>query len=269
MMDQENWVQDYMSKDPDLDVIWDNRFHPPPNNHAALLPNNMQTGSSGGFVTDAIHQPLLFGQPSARDLLNDSNWALQYDPSHDAIGAGHLEKTELMLTASEFLKSVSDPKIKATEFMNYVEKLSSGEIGADGQRTEARSEQWASEYENEISAAEMQARRNGSWAEEYVTGNGAVGGAGIQEGVNENFWQKLNNEWENMAKDDLITHPWLSGPSASKVNEVSIFPITLVNKSIFYSLICCCCLTCSRINFLKRILLRTMKIRWKKGNEDF
>ncbi|XP_021956085.1 peroxisomal targeting signal 1 receptor isoform X2 [Folsomia candida] len=208
---QESWIQDYLaSKDSELDNVWDH--------HAHHLDTHHRTPHLHPGPIHAIHHPdVHVGQASARDLLDDSRWLSQYE-SDNNLNTNELEKTELMITAEEFIKSVSDPKIKATEFMNFVEKLSTGEIGADGQHADARSQQWASEYENEVSDAEMQARRNGDWADEYVTGNGGTAGSAASDAKQE-FWHKLNDEWEKLARDDSANHPWLVEPSASKVNE--------------------------------------------------
>lgn len=206
----QDWIKDYVSKDVELDAVW-NRSHAMRNGMIVPIPSNLDAFQTGNIHYN-IPQPAFVEQQSAKDLLDDAKWANEFSSNKDETSL--LEKTELMATAKEFLKSVSDPKIKATEFMGFVEKLSTGEIGADGKKAETRSADWVSEFERNLT----ENRGDLNWADEFVSGEGAVGGVQSTEGKEE-FWQQLTDEWEKLAAEDTISHPWLS-KAVDKLYEV-------------------------------------------------
>jgi hypothetical protein len=209
-----------MAKELELDAVWDReQFENPMDAARGRVPFPSQMGA---YNSQAHHYAtggpgpvsMLQHHPSAKDLLNDSKWVAELDES---IGISNtpapLEKTELMATAEEFLKSVSDPTIKATEFMSYVEKLSTGEIDTDGKSSEHRSSEWATEYSNLHNSEDV------IWSDDFVTGTGdnIAAAAGT---AREDVWQKLNDEWERVAQETPV-HPWLS-KSDSKITGVRI-----------------------------------------------
>lgn len=132
----------------------------------------------------------------AKDLLDDTKWANEYE-----------NKTELMTTAEEFIQSINDPTIKATDFMSFVEKLSTGDIAVDNKSEQNEmAGQWAGEF-----LAETGTSTDGAWVGEYE-------GAAVLNVDSENlnpterqaFWQKLQNEWDRAAEESGYQHPWLS-----------------------------------------------------------
>jgi hypothetical protein len=152
-------------------------------------------------------------QQTAQDLLDDSKWVGQYTDAPSAIG----DKTELMTTAEDLLQSVTDPSIKATEFMSYVEKLSTGEVRPQAQSGVDLSETWADEYEYQFGPT----TGSSDWAQQYAAQNDLEGYGTQQSAAKEEFWQNLQHEWERLAQEESESHPWLT-EGQSAVDQVKM-----------------------------------------------
>ncbi|XP_072250100.1 peroxisomal biogenesis factor 5 isoform X1 [Leuresthes tenuis] len=119
---------------------------------------------------------------------------------------------ELRQTANELVSKVDDPKLQNTEFLRFIKQIGEGSVTVESrtdkqlrdkaQAAEAKS--WASNL-NQVSEESAEA-----WVDEFA----AVGPdfqqakAAVESDVD--FWDRLQQEWEEMAKRDAESHPWLS-----------------------------------------------------------
>ncbi|XP_035401506.1 peroxisomal biogenesis factor 5 isoform X2 [Cygnus atratus] len=98
-------------------------------------------------------------------------WYEEYQPEDD-----------LKKTASDFLSKVDDPKLNSSEFLKFVRQIGDGRVSIEANkvthRDQDQAEQWAAEF--------------------------------IQQQSDVDFWDKLQAEWEEMAKRDAEAHPWLT-----------------------------------------------------------
>lgn len=152
-------------------------IHPYHNQHPQHFPENSVLGS-------------------AKDLLEDSKWTEEYDQQ---------SKTELMTTAEEFIQSIKDPTIKATDFMSFVEKLSTGETTIGTTNRQDIADSWVGEYEAQASGA-IGPLTDDAWAREYTDSDD------MNPSEREEFWQRLQGEWDKAAEESGL-HPWLSEAS--------------------------------------------------------
>ncbi|XP_074448105.1 peroxisomal biogenesis factor 5 isoform X3 [Larus michahellis] len=132
-------------------------------------------------------------------------WYEEYQPEDD-----------LKKTVSDFLSKVDDPKLKNSEFLKFVRQIGDGRVSIEANqvthRDQDQAEQWAAEF--------------------------------IQQQSDVDFWDKLQAEWEEMAKRDAEAHPWLSdyedlsSSSYDKVWFGEIFQHRASRKKSHFSLVC-------------------------------
>lgn len=108
-------------------------------------------------------------------------WADEFSMTEEERWVEEFQQRERSVdeVARELVNTVQDPDIQATEFMDFVKKLGSGELKMEDGKvvvTAADSKDWASEFE-----------RNQQ---------------------QENFWDRMESEWQEMARQEQ--HPWLS-----------------------------------------------------------
>nr|XP_043890322.1 peroxisomal biogenesis factor 5 isoform X1 [Solea senegalensis] len=125
---------------------------------------------------------------------------------------------ELRQTANELVSKVDDPKLQNTEFLRFVRQIGEGSVTvesrADRQLTDkaqaVEAQNWASNL-NQVSEESAEA-----WVDEFTTTGPVFQQAKAAVEVREaqksdvDFWEKLQEEWEEMAKRDAESHPWLS-----------------------------------------------------------
>ncbi|XP_056619356.1 peroxisomal biogenesis factor 5 isoform X1 [Triplophysa dalaica] len=135
------------------------------------------------------------------DREQDKEWTREYQ-------AGD----ELRQTANELLAKVEDPKLKNTEFLRFIRQIGEGSVTVEDRagkeltdRTQAKEAQhWASSL-NQVSADSAE-----SWVDEFATYGPDFQQAKAAVESDVDFWEKLQQEWEEMAKRDAEAHPWLS-----------------------------------------------------------
>ncbi|XP_069038484.1 peroxisomal biogenesis factor 5 isoform X3 [Lepisosteus oculatus] len=133
----------------------------------------------------------------------DNEWTREYQAGED-----------LQQTAKQLLAKVSDPKLQNTEFLKFIRQIGEGSVTIETsevrESTDNRQAEQAQHWATNIDQVEVE-----SWVDEFTTG-GALSPnpdfekakAAVESDVD--FWEKLQAEWEEMAKRDAEAHPWLS-----------------------------------------------------------
>ncbi|XP_020364998.1 peroxisomal targeting signal 1 receptor isoform X2 [Oncorhynchus kisutch] len=124
----------------------------------------------------------------------------------------YLPGDELKQTANELVAKVNDPKLQNTEFLRFIRQIGEGSVTVEDRagkqhtdRAQAKEAQnWASNL-NQVSVESAE-----SWVDEFATAGPDFQQAKAAVESDLDFWEKLQQEWEEMAKRDAESHPWLS-----------------------------------------------------------
>lgn len=164
--------------------------------------------------------------PDVAALALSGDWTSEFLSTADAAsssGQAALDPADADWTR-EFINEVADPGRWAEEYLEQSEeKLWLGDLGEREQDKE-----WAQEYQsgeelrktaNELVAkvddpklqnTEVSAESAESWVDEFATYGPDFQQAKAAVESDVDFWEKLQQEWEEMAKRDAEAHPWLS-----------------------------------------------------------
>ncbi|XP_066539830.1 peroxisomal biogenesis factor 5 isoform X1 [Hoplias malabaricus] len=120
---------------------------------------------------------------------------------------------ELKKTANELLAKVDDPKLQNTEFLRFIRQIGEGSVTVEDRagkqltdKEQAReAHTWASSFTQQVSEESAE-----SWVDEFTTSGPEFQQAKAAVESDVDFWEKLQQEWEEMAKRDAEAHPWLS-----------------------------------------------------------
>ncbi|XP_061530366.1 peroxisomal biogenesis factor 5 isoform X2 [Phycodurus eques] len=131
----------------------------------------------------------------------ENEWTKEYQPGE-----------ELRQTANELVSNVDDPKLQNTEFLRFIRQIGEGSVTVES-RTDKRltdkaqaeeAHNWASNL-NQVSQESAEA-----WVDEFTAAGPDFHQAKTAVESDVDFWEKLQQEWEEMAKRDAESHPWLS-----------------------------------------------------------
>ncbi|XP_072536660.1 peroxisomal biogenesis factor 5 isoform X2 [Salminus brasiliensis] len=164
--------------------------------------------------------------PDVAALALSGDWAAEFLSGADSAtspGQAGLDTADADWTR-EFINEVTDPGRWAEEYLEQSEeKLWLGDLGEKEQEKE-----WTKEYEageelkqtaNELLAkvddpklqnTEVSEESAESWVDEFTTSGPEFQQAKAAVESDVDFWEKLQQEWEEMAKRDAEAHPWLS-----------------------------------------------------------
>ncbi|XP_013868918.1 peroxisomal biogenesis factor 5 isoform X1 [Austrofundulus limnaeus] len=131
----------------------------------------------------------------------ESEWTKEYQP-----------EDELRQTANELVSKVDDPKLQNTEFLRFIRQIGEGSVTVESRtdkqltdKVQAQEAQnWASNL-NQVSEESAEA-----WVDEFTASGPDFHQAKAAVESDVDFWEKLQQEWEEMAKRDAESHPWLS-----------------------------------------------------------
>uniref|UniRef100_A0A7N8XH23 Peroxisomal targeting signal 1 receptor n=1 Tax=Mastacembelus armatus TaxID=205130 RepID=A0A7N8XH23_9TELE len=169
----------------------------------------------------------------------ENEWTKDYQPGE-----------ELRQTANELVSKVDDPKLQNTEFLRFIRQIGEGSVTVESrtdkqltdkaqaeeaqnwasnlnqfltetgggslplelpeknekiEKTKAKqAEQWA-KVVRQVSEESAEA-----WVDEFTTSGPDFQQAKAAVESDVDFWEKLQQEWEEMAKRDAESHPWLS-----------------------------------------------------------
>ncbi|XP_066539832.1 peroxisomal biogenesis factor 5 isoform X3 [Hoplias malabaricus] len=165
--------------------------------------------------------------PDVAALALSGDWAAEFLSGADSAaspGQTVLDTADADWTR-EFINEVTDPGRWAEEYLEQSEeKLWLGDLGEKEQEKE-----WTKEYEageelkktaNELLAKvddpklqnteQVSEESAESWVDEFTTSGPEFQQAKAAVESDVDFWEKLQQEWEEMAKRDAEAHPWLS-----------------------------------------------------------
>ncbi len=185
-IDHHQWTDEYHNGNLDFDRAWES---PGTNLPSSVIHQPYQQQHPQHFPENSV-------LGSAKDLLEDSKWTEEY---------AQKSKTELMATAEDFIQSINDPAIKATDFMSFVEKLSTGEKTINGTSRVDIVDGWVRDYKAHVSGTSV-SETDDAWAREYTDSDD------MNPSEREEFWQRLQGEWDKAAEESGL-HPWLSEAS--------------------------------------------------------
>ncbi|KAL6109273.1 pex5 [Pungitius sinensis] len=131
----------------------------------------------------------------------EKEWTKEYQPGE-----------ELKQTANELVSKIEDPKLQNTEFLRFIRQIGEGSVTVESRTDKqlkdkaqaAEAQNWASNL-NQVSQDSAEA-----WVDEFATSGPDFQQAKAAVESDVDFWEKLQQEWEEMAKRDAESHPWLS-----------------------------------------------------------
>nr|XP_057909940.1 peroxisomal biogenesis factor 5 isoform X1 [Doryrhamphus excisus] len=177
-------------------------------------------------------------------------WLGDFGDKENAWTKEYQQGEELRQTANELVAKVDDPKLQNTEFLRFIRQIGEGSVTVESrtdkqltdkaQATEAHN--WASnlnqfltetgggslplestERKEKIEKAKAKQAQQWAkvirqvseesaeaWVDEFTTSGPDFHQAKAAVESDVDFWEKLQQEWEEMAKRDAESHPWLS-----------------------------------------------------------
>ncbi|XP_072280393.1 peroxisomal biogenesis factor 5 isoform X1 [Pyxicephalus adspersus] len=185
----ENWTEEFMAQEPEAveEEDWTREF----TDQADPL------SSPSRWAEEYLQQSeekLWLGETEGAMA---EKWCQEYQPEDD-----------LQKEAKSLLSKVTDPKLANSQFLQFVRKIGDGELSlsqASGDTTQAafQADQWSEQFVKEQAAAER-------WVDEFTPLEKDFQNAKAAVEADTDFWDKLQEEWEEMAKRDAESHPWLS-----------------------------------------------------------
>ncbi|KAL0984719.1 hypothetical protein UPYG_G00145830 [Umbra pygmaea] len=188
---------------------------------------------SGAEASSASPGQAVLGDPSdadwTREFITDGTdpgrWAEEYlEQSEEKLWLGDLGEREqewtkeyqagdeLKQTANELLQKVNDPKLQNTEFLRFIRQIGEGSVTVEDragkQHTDRAQAQEAHNWASNLNQVSVESAE--SWVDEFATAGPEFQQAKAAVESDLDFWEKLQQEWEEMAKRDAESHPWLS-----------------------------------------------------------
>jgi len=139
-------------------------------------------------------------EASVKKKVYHDQWAHEYLDNAISSTKPKIDKPGILeKTAKEILANVADEEILNTEFMKTVKSLSEGStLGDLNATTSDKVSDWVEEYEKDVHGrdADIEAQK---WINEYSLSENEI-----------DYWQKMQQEWDEMANQDVDNeHPWL------------------------------------------------------------
>ncbi|XP_073451543.1 peroxisomal biogenesis factor 5 isoform X1 [Aquarana catesbeiana] len=185
----ENWTEEFLAQEPEAveEEDWSREF----TDQADSMPSPSRWAEE---YLQQSEEKLWLGETEG---VMAEKWCEEYQPEDD-----------LQKEAKSLLSKVTDPKLANSQFLQFVRKIGDGEMSlsqASGDTSQAASqaEQWSEQFVKEQTSAER-------WVDEFTPLENDFQNAKAAVEADTDFWDKLQEEWEEMAKRDAEAHPWLS-----------------------------------------------------------
>lgn len=165
---------------------------------------------------------------SEQDILNHQplegdEWAKSFKTEYNQ-GVEDLSSDLLAETANQLLESIDDPKLSESKFMQFIKKIGDGTIAVedsastDEQKTvgDVWAGDFASTWSMDKATTEDTSAAGLAWSKEFEKSAGFTTFQRTESEKQEeekndaDFWDKLQREWEQMAKEEASDHPWLT-----------------------------------------------------------
>ncbi|XP_012725761.2 peroxisomal biogenesis factor 5 isoform X3 [Fundulus heteroclitus] len=160
--------------------------------------------------------------PDVAALALSGDWAAEFVSGSDPAATGALGEAADADWTREFIAEAADPGRWAEEYLEQSEeKLWLGDLGD-------KEAEWVKEYQPEdelrqtanelvskvddpkLQNTEVSEESAEAWVDEFATSGPDFQQAKAAVESDVDFWEKLQQEWEEMAKRDAESHPWLS-----------------------------------------------------------
>ncbi|KAM4567967.1 peroxisomal biogenesis factor 5 isoform 2-T2 [Fundulus diaphanus] len=160
--------------------------------------------------------------PDVAALALSGDWAAEFVSGSDPAATSALGEAADADWTREFIAEAADPGRWAEEYLEQSEeKLWLGDLGD-------KEAEWVKEYQPEdelrqtanelvskvddpkLQNTEVSQESAEAWVDEFTTSGPDFQQAKAAVESDVDFWEKLQQEWEEMAKRDAESHPWLS-----------------------------------------------------------
>ncbi|XP_067128388.1 peroxisomal targeting signal 1 receptor-like isoform X2 [Centruroides vittatus] len=190
---------------------------------------NLQESSVTDWNEQFFSENPLLANP---DIITDTKWAEEYLPPTDtyqeenklAVSKDNVTKwnedytsedRDLAKAANELLGTIDDPKFSDSEFLKFIRKLGEGSAtsseNADISAAAKKADIWSGEFNQKNVKDSQISNLAGTWGQEFVENDSTSASKRKEdEEEEENFWEKLQKEWEQMAKEEPEEHSWLN-----------------------------------------------------------
>ncbi|XP_008321013.1 peroxisomal biogenesis factor 5 isoform X2 [Cynoglossus semilaevis] len=160
--------------------------------------------------------------PDVAALALSGDWAAEFHSGSDSGGLLNLGDTADADWTKEFIAVAGDPGRWAEEYLEQSqEKLWLGDLGdkenewTKEYQPEEELRQTANELVSKVDDPKLQNTKVSedsaeAWVDEFTTSGPEFQQAKAAVESDLDFWEKLQEEWEEMAKRDAESHPWLS-----------------------------------------------------------
>jgi hypothetical protein len=131
--------------------------------------NNARSNNSNPAVSQWIEE--YSGVPISRE----EQWVREFQQEQ-----GGPRESDVSRIATELAQTVDDPKIQATKFMDFINKLGNKELKIEGDKVKPDDLSWVNEYFHDD-----------------------------QKDSDGGYWGQLEKEWSDIMRDKADDHPWL------------------------------------------------------------